>query len=80
MNNQNLDISDDELLAVEKRLLEAFAKRSADGLNTLGFGEVGVPLAWPDNEPRLCVKRLNMSSPQRKSTTRSMPFGSTCPR
>jgi hypothetical protein len=61
MNNQNLDISDDELLAVEKRLLEAFAKRSADGLNTLGFGEVGVPLAWPDNEPRLCVKRLNMS-------------------
>lgn len=59
--NNNLAITDDELLAIEKRLLEAFSKRSLDGLNTLGFGEVGVPLAWPDTNPRLCVKRLNMS-------------------
>ena len=60
-NQQHVAITDDELLGIEKRLLEAFAKRSPEGLNTLGFGEVGVPLAWPDTEPRLCVKRLNMS-------------------
>lgn len=61
MNNKPFDITDDELFDVEKRLLEAFAKRSLDGFKTLGFGEVGVPLAWPEAEPRLCVKRLNMS-------------------
>lgn len=42
-------------------MLDAFANRSTDGLKTLGFGEVGVPLAWPDDDPRLCVKRLNSS-------------------
>lgn len=65
MSSQHFDITDDELLGVEKRLLEAFAKRSASGLNTLGFGEVGVPLAWPDDDPRVCVKRLNMSTSQK---------------
>ena len=61
MKNHDFDITDDDLLAIEGRLLDAFAKRSIDGLKTLGFGEVGVPLAWPDAEPRLCVKRINSS-------------------
>jgi len=64
MEEQKLEITDQELQAVERRLISAFANRSTDGLNTLGFGEIGVPLAWPDDNPRLCLKRLNSSKSQ----------------
>ena len=52
------EISDNELLAVENLLLDAFAARSVKDLKILGFGEIGVPLAWPQGEPSMCVKRL----------------------
>ncbi|MEM9131747.1 MAG: DUF6206 family protein [Actinomycetota bacterium] len=62
LSNTDFDISDDDLLAMERRMLDAFDARSIDDLNALGFGELGVPVAWPDAEPRLCVKRLISSS------------------
>lgn len=51
-------ITDDELRAVDRKVADALSARSLDDLNTLGFGELGVPLAWPDQAPALCVKRL----------------------
>ena len=42
MDNQTFDITDDELLDVEKLTLEAIVNRSIEGLNVLGFGEIGL--------------------------------------
>lgn len=64
MDNQTFDITDDELLDVEKLTLEAMANRSTEGLDVLGFGEIGVPLGWPFDEPRMCVKRIISSNSQ----------------
>ncbi|MEM7092287.1 MAG: DUF6206 family protein [Actinomycetota bacterium] len=58
MDDVTYDITDEQLREVDHRIHRALDARSLDGLKTLGFGELGVPLAWPDDEPRLCVKRL----------------------
>ena len=53
-----LAIEDDELVAVERSVLSALQRRSVDELNVLGFGEAGLAVAWPADEPRLVLKRL----------------------
>ncbi|MEM8925685.1 MAG: DUF6206 family protein [Actinomycetota bacterium] len=51
-------ISDDELLAVESSFQQGLRDRSVAGLNVLGYGEIGLAIGWPFEEPRLVVKRL----------------------
>lgn len=52
------DITDDQVRELDRSVHRALERRSIAELNTLGFGELGVPLAWPEVEPTLCVKRL----------------------
>lgn len=51
-------ISDEQLLAVERAVMDALHRRSVDDLQVLGFGEAGLALAWPGDGPRLVLKRL----------------------
>ncbi len=52
------DISDAELGEVERSVALALGRRSVEGLHVLGFGEAGLALAWPGDQPRLVLKRL----------------------
>lgn len=53
-----LVITDEELAEVERVIVDGMERRSVDGLRVLGFGEAGVAVAWPADEPRLVLKRL----------------------
>ncbi len=57
-SDPTLAIDDDELVAVERSVLSALHRRSVDDLRVLGFGEAGLAVAWPADEPRLVLKRL----------------------
>jgi len=51
-------VTDDELLAIEKKVQAAQENRSLDGLNVYGFGEVSIALGWPTEDPRFIAKRM----------------------
>ncbi len=50
-------VDDNDLYAVEERLVDAIERRSVDGLNLIGFGELGVAIGWPTEEPTHVFKR-----------------------
>lgn len=56
--DQTFDLPEASLLEFERTILRAIERRSVDQLHVLGFGEVGVAVAWPHEQPRLVVKRL----------------------
>lgn len=51
-------VTDEQLAALESRIQSGLERRSLDGLNVLGFGEIGVAIGVPENEPTAVVKRL----------------------
>lgn len=62
---QDLTLSDDELDEIEAGFRQALTSKSFDGLNVLGFGELGVAFGFPTEAPRLVVKRVaSHSDPQ----------------
>jgi hypothetical protein len=54
-------VSDEDLIAVEVAFQQALAARSFDGLNVLGYGEIGLALGWPFDQPAAVIKRLPSS-------------------
>ncbi len=52
------DVSDDELLELEAAIQDAQRRRSIDGLNVFGFGEVSMAVGWPTADPRFIAKRM----------------------
>ncbi|MEM7273799.1 MAG: DUF6206 family protein [Actinomycetota bacterium] len=61
MTSQNQgapSISDEELSTLEAAFRKGLRDRSFDGLNILGYGEIGVAVGWPFDSPRMVVKRL----------------------
>ncbi|MFK7918167.1 MAG: hypothetical protein AB8G14_08835 [Ilumatobacter sp.] len=54
----DLTLSNDELEEIEAGFRQALTSKSFDGLNVLGFGELGVAFGFPTGEPRLVVKRV----------------------
>lgn len=62
---RNLTLSDDELDEIERGFRQALNAKSFDGLNVLGFGELGVAFGFPADAPRVVVKRVaSHSDPQ----------------
>jgi hypothetical protein len=57
-------LAEDELHEIESRIVNAFETRSTDGLNVLGFGELGLAIGWPTAEPRMVVKRQTVGTPE----------------
>lgn len=51
------DVSDEQILHVERAIVEAFDARSTEGLNILGLGELGLAVGWPTAEPLAVFKR-----------------------
>lgn len=51
------DVSDEQILEVERAILSAFDARSTDGLAILGLGELGLALGWPTERPTAVFKR-----------------------
>ena len=56
--NTHFDITSEELCSLENQILYALKSRSIEGLNVLGFGEIGVAIAWPPENPRMVIKRI----------------------
>lgn len=51
------ELAEDELLEIERRILRAFETRTTHGLRVLGFGELGLAIGWPTDDPVMVVKR-----------------------
>ncbi|MEL6891949.1 MAG: hypothetical protein AAFP84_10145 [Actinomycetota bacterium] len=52
------DVTDEQLVALEARIQAGLRCRSLDGLRVIGFGEIGVAIGVPDDEPVAVVKRV----------------------
>lgn len=55
-------LPEDGLLDIESRITQAFANRSTEGLNVLGFGELGLAIGWPSSQPSMVVKRQTVGT------------------
>lgn len=66
-------ITDEELAIIEDSFQTALAKRTFDGLTVMGYGEIGLALGWPFDEPTTVVKRLP-SSPDRAQSQTLLDF------
>lgn len=62
-------VTDQELAAIETAFQAALAERSIDGLRVMGYGEIGMALGWPFDEPTTVVKRLPSSPELTQSQT-----------
>ncbi len=51
-------VTDDQLSELEARIQEGLHRRSLDGLRVMGFGEIGVALGLPADDPVAVVKRV----------------------
>ena len=61
MSDLPLDVqsgSSADLAAVETAVQAALRRRSVDGLNLLGHGEISMVLGWPSKEPTMALKRV----------------------
>ena len=66
-------VTDSELTIIEETFQAALANRSFDGLNVIGYGEIGLALGWPFDRPRMVVKRLP-STPTRIESEQQINF------
>jgi hypothetical protein len=66
-------ITDKELGVIEEAFQAALAERSFDGLTVMGYGEIGLALGWPFDEPTTVVKRLP-STPARSDSQVLLDF------
>ncbi|MEM9134933.1 MAG: DUF6206 family protein [Actinomycetota bacterium] len=58
---QQVQVSDEQLHDVERSYRRALDARSIDGLNVIGYGEIGLAIAIPTDAPRAVVKRMAAS-------------------
>lgn len=62
----------DDLLTLERTAEGAFARRSVDGLNVIGFGEVSIALGYPTDDPAFVCKRSPPLTPGQADRYRSL--------